>query len=323
MKFKDHLGTLRRGDPPQTGPRDTNLMLTRLLLCMTWVLTVASLLAAVVLIPRNHLSAGDAVARFDLSSVVLALSFLAAGSVVVLYRPRFAVGWTFVAVGFGTGVGLLLNQYTVYDAITRPGSLPGKDVAIWLSLWTWMPVMGLALIFLPLFFPDGRLPSNRWRPFLCFAIAVVAVTVLLSAFGPATDGTLPGVENPFALWGNSVLVQTISVLNIALILTALVGAITSVIYRARRADDEQRQQLKWFVFATAVFVAALSVPPLLNLLYPSPSGPFLVGLAQAVAAPSIPLAAAIAILRYRLFDIDLLINRTLVYGTLTTCVVGL
>jgi len=102
-------------------------------------------------------------------------SFSTVGAVVISRRPNHAIGWVFSAVGLGAVIGSASGAYAEYSVITEPGSLPAGLAAAWLQSWTWYPTLGLAIIFLPLLFPSGGLPSPRWRPVLWLAVAAIAI----------------------------------------------------------------------------------------------------------------------------------------------------
>jgi hypothetical protein len=204
----------------------------------------------------------------------------------------------------------------VYALRTAPSTVPGGPLAIWVAQWIWAPGIGLLLTFVPLLFPTGRLLSRRWRPVAWLA----ALPILL----------IPGLTAP-ALWPQrgAVLVEASTdeplgegqalVVFAAFWLMVLCGlaCLTALALRFRRSRGMERQQLKWFLFASAITVAVFIV------IQPATSGQWDLGLLLALpVVPAIPVAAGIAILRYRLYEIDRIINRTLVFGLLTA-VLGL
>jgi hypothetical protein len=238
------------------------------------------------------------------------VSFSVIGALIASHRPENPIGWIFLAVGFCYGLLIAADEYAVYALLTNPGALPLGAEASWLGQWIWAPGLGLSLVFLPLLFPDGHPPSPRWRPVawlggLSIGLVVVLYTILYwPERGP---GLVTGDEYPSH--ASHALVDFI---GFPMLLVGL-GAVISLLVRFRRSRGDERQQIKWFASAAA-----------LSLVWYLVFGQSTRGLPEAIVAlssllviPSIPIATGIAILRYRLYDIDVLINRTLVYGSLT------
>jgi hypothetical protein len=242
-------------------------------------------------------------------------AFMIVGALIVAHRPSNAIGWIFSAIGLLAFTALLAVQYATYAYVTRPGSLPGVILAAWYGSWPWYPTIALALIFTPLLFPTGRLLSPRWRPVAWLAGAATAGLMVLGALGPELDlDRNQAIANPIGVaWAenpeDSMVGPTLSVL---LAVSGLAAA-GSLVIRFRRSRGEERQQLKWFTYA----VALLPLFVLADFL-PRSGGSLL----SAVPLVFLPVAVGIAILRYRLYDIDRLINRTLVYGLLTVLLAG-
>jgi hypothetical protein len=264
-----------------------------------------------IFVAANVLSAanGDFRAQPLLETVPLWLAFSAfmvVGALIVAHRPDNPIGWIFSAIALLAAGGGLAEGYGRYAYETRPGSLPGAIVAVWFAWSSWY----LAVVFTPLLFPTGRLLSRRWRPVAWLAGAVTAAVVALAVLQPTfvlESGR--AVDNPIgvAAAGNPDESAVGAALTTLLLLTML-AAFTSLILRFRRSRGEERQQLKWFTYAATLvpFVALGDVLPeaVGNLLF-------------AALTAFLPVAAGIAILRYRLYEIDRLINRTLVYGAVT------
>jgi hypothetical protein len=236
-------------------------------------------------------------------------AFLVVGCLILARRPGNRIGWLFTAVGLLTMTGGLVEPYAAYAYVTRPGSLPAPLVATWVYSWIWLPTIILALVFPLLLFPTGRSLSPRWRPVAWVAAAATAGYALLGALTPTLE--LPDkrtVANPIGVAGvGDVDENLLGDVLLALTLLTLAAAVCSLVLRFRRSHGVERQQLKWFTYTGALVLltplGTLLVPDLGNL-------PFVVVIA-------LPIAVGIAILRYRLYDIDRLINRTLVYGLLT------
>jgi hypothetical protein len=249
----------------------------------------------------------------------LIVSFSVVGALIASQRPENSIGWIFSAVGFLYGLLSAADEYAVYALLTNPGALPWGAEASWLGQWIWAPGLGLILVFLPLLFPDGHPPSHRWRPVawlggLSIGLAVVSsMIVLWPERGPAL---VTGDEIP----SHVVQVLVVFVALPLMLLLAGVGAVISLFVRFRWATGDARQQIKWFASAAAltlVWILVFGQSTLRGL----PG--VIVDLSALLVLPSIPIATGIAILRYRLYDIDRIINRTLVYGSLTVTLVAL
>jgi hypothetical protein len=243
-------------------------------------------------------------------SALLTTSFVTMGALVVARRPDNAVGWLLCAVGFFEGLYNLGFEYASYTLRTRPDALPGGGVLAWVAAWAWAPSVNLIPLVV-LLFPGGRLPSPRWR--LVAALATVGLglqMVGLTVFTWSLRGVrllTTGTDPPPMLWPGRVLFW----LGFACAVLSAPAALASVVVRFRRARGIERQQLKWFAYAAALIGAALFIP--WSWLGFSP---------LMFVAPLLPVAVAVAILRYRLYDIDRIINRTLVYGLLTALLGG-
>ena len=281
-----------------------------------WSWVAWSMLAVFVvsLVAGLILAVANGTLRQDAGNQVLLLvgfsAFMVVGALIVAHRPGNAIGWLFSAIALLAFTGQLASEYATYAYATRPGSLPGATLAAWYGSWPWWLVLALTLVFTPLLFPTGRLLSPRWRPVAWLAgvttAVLTAVTSLRTELGTVEDQV---VANPIgvAAVGNPEKSPIIPVLIVLLGVLAT-AAFGSLVLRFRRSRGEERQQLKWFTYASALL-------PLAGLddFLPAPVGDLLFG----VPIVFLPVAAGIAILRHRLYDIDRLINRTLVYGSLT------
>jgi hypothetical protein len=244
-------------------------------------------------------------------------AFMVVGALVVAHRPGNAIGWLFSASALLAFTGQMSGQYAIYAYATRPGSLPGATLALWYGAWPWFLVLALTLIFTPLLFPTGRLLSPRWRPVAWLAgLATAVLTALASVVPDLSLGTVPDrvVANPIGIAAVGSFQQSpVAAALIVLLVALAAAAFGSLVVRLRRSRGEERQQLKWFTYAAAL--VPLSV---VGDALPAPVG----DLANALPIVFLPIAAGIAILRHRLYDIDRLINRTLVYGLLTAGLAG-
>jgi len=244
-------------------------------------------------------------------------AFMVVGVLVVAHRPGNAIGWLFSAAALLAVTAQLAGQYAIYAYVNRPGSLPGATLALWYGSWPWFVVLALTLIFTPLLFPTGRLLSPRWRPVAWLTAAVTVVATALTALPPELRlGTHPDrvVANPIGVAAVGSLLKSPAVPVLLVVLVVLAAAaFGSLVLRFRRSRGEERQQLKWFTYAGALVPLSLVGDAL-----PAPVD----GLVGALPLVFLPVATGIAILRHRLYDIDRLINRTLVYGLLTALLAG-
>jgi hypothetical protein len=235
---------------------------------------------------------------------VVFAAYLVVGCLILARRPGNAIGWIFTTVGLLTTIAGLAEAYPRY-ANAHPGSLPGPLVGTWIQNWIWNPTILLALVFPLLLFPTGRSLSPRWRPVTWLAVGLTAAYTVLGALSPTLQ--LPNgrtVANPIGVTSINLDAGPLAAVLSGLLLFVFVASISSLIVRFRRSQGVERQQLKWFTYAGAlVLLAPLSNSLLGNISY--------------VLLLALPIAVGIAILRYRLYDIDRLINRTLVYGLLT------
>jgi hypothetical protein len=253
-----------------------------------------------------------------LAHTVSAVAFSSVGAVVGSRRPENPIGWLFCAIGVFAAIVLLSSEYAAYALLAQPDSWPGGLVMVWIRAWVWVPYVGL-FVLLFLVFPEGWPRNRALRWFTSLVLFVIAYGTILAAFSPGPIDAIGGaVDNPLgmeALRGvgtNSAVGPVESVLYVLGIVAA-----ASLFGRMRRARGVERQQIKWFAYATVVLVAgailAFTVSEATGVQWLGEIGFILtmVGLA------GLPMAIGIAVLRYRLYNIDRIINRTLVYGSLT------
>jgi hypothetical protein len=260
-----------------------------------------------------------------LSGLVIFLPFLAfplVGALIASRRPENPIGWICLA------AGLFWMSIVVESSIT--GSEPYPVIIDALTLWTWVPPVGLLAIYMILLFPDGRLPSRRWRPlaWLSGAVMVLASVAVTLTPGPLPDH--PRVHNPLGLEGYPIVTQALTG-SVVLLPICILASATSLVWRYRHSGGEVRQQIKWVVFAASLVGMAYAVT-LVSGLFLTPEtfttgqeAPLWLAFLQdavLISYAGVPIAVGFAVLRYRLYDIDVLINRTLVYGSLTTMLVA-
>jgi hypothetical protein len=242
--------------------------------------------------------------------VFIVPGFATVGALIAARRTN-RVGWLFLGLGLVAALQAFTMVYAERDALIAPASLPAASAVQLLSGWLW-PLNYLLFCLILLLFPDGRLPSPRWRPAARFILAAQGLSTLLNTQQPSEDNPLsvPALLQPAG-----------QQLALAVNAAALVGLMISAaapFLRFRRAGYQQRQQLKWIAFTIAVSVLTVLVSIALDQLLPGAVIVRLIGwLGFFGVVVGIPVAVAVAILRYRLYDIDRLINRTAVYGLLT------
>ena len=241
------------------------------------------------------------------------LVFAGVGALIAARRPRNPIGWMFIAVGFFLLLPLFATEYALYALYTKPGSLPGGALVAWSATWSWL--VGIAsLVLAVLLFPDGRLVSRRWRLVALLVVADTALTVLTLAvfLWPLRGLRLVGTWEEAALPETSTALQVLSV-GFPLLILIMLGALLSLLLRFRRSWGEERQQLKWVVYGGCL---PLAINVVTGLATDFGETSFLL-LVEAVGVVALPVATGVAVLKYRLYDIDLIINRTLVYLVLT------
>jgi len=242
----------------------------------------------------------------------LAFGFSTIGALVTTRQPRNLVGWIMLFSGVALGATLLTTSYTDFSLFQRQGTLPGTSWAAWFS--EWLSVAGLtpALTFLVLLFPDGRLPSRRWRVAGWLAAAAIATLALGSALTPASVD-YPELRNPVGLSSFRGSVLEDGGVGWLLLAASVVVSAISMVVRFRRASGEERQQIKWFALAATLTAASWTT---VVLLWGTEFGSAAWALSL-VSYLGIPLAVGVAVLKYRLYDVDIIINRALIYGSLT------
>ena len=285
---------------------------------LAWSLCVLSLALtalSLLLLTLTFFGPGGTINYYWLETTVIAASYSAVGAVVAPRLPQSPIGWLFCAIGLSFAVVHFSAEYAIYALLARPGSLPWGEASVWIWSWVWVPAIGL-VVFLDLLFPDGRLPGARWRWFARFTIASVLVGVILTALSPGPILQLP-LQNPLGIEGLPNVYRMVEAFMYALV---VVGA-SSMLLRLRRVGWIARQQIKWFAYTTAVAISGIILK---NTVYPV-VGVTLVWWAgfvlTVVGLAGNPIGMGVAILRYRLYQIDHIINRTLVYGSLTAVLV--
>jgi len=241
----------------------------------------------------------------------------------VCASPAHPIGWLFCAAGLVAGLDHFCGEYAIYVLQSQPNSLPGGEISAWIVSWLWVPFNAL-LVYVALLFPDGRPPSKRWRPVAWLVGIAVVVGVAVAALLPVPVCNVCSIENPLGIEG----LESVSDLVDALIEAFWYGvlglvAVASLYVRFRHASGVERQQIKWLAYAASLVVLGTT---LAYGVYGATGvrWTWQVGLTLlAIGLVGTPIAVGIAISRHRLYEIDTLINRTLVYGALTAALASL
>ncbi len=248
-----------------------------------------------------------------LENTILAASFSIVGAIIASRLPANPLGWLFCVAACVIALEYLSAEYAVYALLAQPGSLPAGGALAWLASWAWVPSIGCIVLSL-LLFPEGGLPSSRWRWLAWLSVLVTiagAVWVALSSGGIVNLGT---VRNPLGIEGLPDGYKPVQTIMFALL---FVTTVSTLVLRLRRASGRERQQIKWpaytAVIATGGSVLQYSISEALGL----PSLEWVAYVVSIAALAGFPISIGIAIVRYRLYEIDTLINRTLVYASLT------
>lgn len=287
---------------------------------LAWLSLLISLILAVAsafYLYRNR-AAGIESNDYWAANAATAMMYPIIGALIISRRPRHVIGWLFCLTGILNAVVVFGSEYGAYGLASGHETLPGALLSAWLNHWLWVPG-ATPVILLILLFPEGRPLSPRWSS---AAWAVLLGTVLLSIAVAFIPGPLQiaNIDNPYAVASGQDLLGLVALIGGICLVAAMLAALASLILKGRRAEGSEREQLKWFVYAgivcIALFFGGIIADSLANRTFFS-------SLANAVAFPLLPAAVGVAILRYRLYEIDLLINRTLVYVPLTAILAGI
>jgi hypothetical protein len=279
------------------------------------LLALALVAASGLLLVRDVAASGVALTGNSIAALILASTFTVVGWLITFRRHENRLGWMVIAVGVVFALVTFSGVHAHQGLVVEPGSLPFADVTAWLSTLAWVPAWTLVVLLL-LLYPEGRLPSRRWRPILWIAAASAALMLVPSAIA---EWPYRGPALLADAWPSSPVLDTALLLQgagLALSVVVAVAGAAALVTRFRRSAGLEHQQIKWFASAAVVEVCMLFVL----------SGPGLIPrpfdfLAAIIAGPLIPIAIGIAILRYHLYEIDRIISRTISW-TLTTGAVG-
>jgi len=303
---------------------------TRTTSWLAWAVCALSLAltALTFLLIALDLSLNAPIYFYWLESTIIAVGYPVIGAFIASRLPAHPIGWICCAIGVLAAVQHFSGEYAIYALrAPHPEALPGGYAMLWVSLWAWILVFGLIEILLFLF-PNGRLPSKRWRPLAWLSGALTLMAAILISISPdaaldalgSSDNVHVSIPNPLGVEGLPNLYRPVQ----TLVLTLGLAAAASVVIGRRKAGGIERLQVKWLLYASVIWFGG---NVLKNTIF-SPLGEVSWGLWVSYLLVGIgglggPIAIGIAILRYRLYDIDLLINRTLVYGSLTVTLVAL
>jgi len=282
---------------------------------LLWALALGGLALGLLL---DYASSSLAAGSLILAPVLLA--FATAGALVAARRPANPIGWIMDVAALLGALYLFAAGYAAEALLPHPGAppaspLPGGVWAAWAASWAGKLGFVLLFVFVPLLFPDGRLPSARWRPAAGLAAAWLALLVGATMLVPGTmNNAYPAATNPIGLEHAADALNAILAVSFPSLLLVAILPTAALIVRFRRATPEARQQIKWVAFASCLLLAWVVVDALLSRL-PQLAGPD--ALLLTVALVSFPAAIGIAMLKYRLYDIDLIIHRTLVYSLIS------
>ena len=264
----------------------------------------------------------------DLLGGVIFLIFPLVGALIASRRPRNAIGWILLAEGLLWMFLGMTDYYGLYG-VARPGSVPFPVGVAAVNNFMWVPAVGLLGTYVFLLFPDGRLPSRRWRPLAWLSGTVIVLVSILVGLTPGGLQNLGGIRNPYALEGYPWL-ETVAYIVLPLLPLCMLASVISLVMRYRRSRGEERQQIKWIAFAASFVGLLYLIAMVCAFIFPSgawfqagsPLWLDLLGYAALSSFTLVPIAIGFAVLRYRLYEIDIIINRTLVYGALTVTLVA-
>jgi hypothetical protein len=284
--------------------------------------------------PGNWVTLGTIISELiDFVSFLAFLAFPLVGALIASRRPENPIGWVCLVAGLLWMLIIVSEAYSSYG-LAKPGSIPFPvTIHALLYAWLWVPTVGLIGIYLLLLFPDGRLPSRRWRLLAWLAGAVIAVESLAVFLTPGSLQYLGGARNPFGLedypW-----VEDLGLIVLPLLPLCMVASAVSLVLRFRRSRGEVREQIKWIAFAASfmglIYLGLMSTGLIIRLIS-APETPSDLGSQSSLGAilenvmvlsfAGVPVAIGFAVLKLRLYAIDLIINRALVYAPLTATLV--
>ena len=247
-----------------------------------------------------------------IESTLIGPTFATLGALIVSRRPRNVIGWLFLIPSVASGMQFFSGQYATV-ALSETSRLPAGPYAAWLS--TLMQSSSVfAIIFLLMLFPTGRLPSPRWRVVAWTTGLAVAVSLISRILAPGPIQDFAPARNPFGIEAASTILAVLEAVGGWMGLICVVAVVVSLVWRFYRSRGEERLQIKWFAYAATLGIAAILLG---DFLVPVAFAGWFGAFVWTMAPVSLSVAAAVAVLKYRLYDIDIIIRKTAVYGLLT------
>jgi hypothetical protein len=276
---------------------------------LAWGTCALTLVLISCIVAMTLLNGGDI---FDVNFAIVGISSTIVGGAVASRRPANPVGWLFLAGALSAAIKVLAGEYAIYGISTNTGALPLPYAAAWLSnTMVWIGP-AISFILIPLYFPDGRPVSRRWAFVGWAALGSLPLFTLLYAVAPVEAVQGSGIRNPLGIEALRPFVKTFETVVLLCYIALILAAAGSLVVRFLRSVGVERQQLKWFTYAAAIVPVWFLINRPIQVAFPD-----LFAILDSLFIAAVPIAAGIAILRYRLYDIDLIINRTLVYGVLS------
>ena len=254
--------------------------------------------------------------------LVLGSALLVAGVLIATRVPANPIGWILVASGLGTAVQESGQQYAHYGLLDSPGAVTGADFAAWITEWIWIPYMAAVALLIPMLYPTGRLPSARWRVPLLLGLIAAGIGTVCFALAPGELDGFPGVPNPVELDGMP-WIKTLGDTVMFVFVGGVLAAIVSMAVRFRRSEGDERQQLKWLLLAISLLASSFIIGVPYWTLGGNGGSLDVVENVLVAALGAIPVAIGVAILKYRLYDIDVVIKKTVVYAILAAFITAI
>jgi signal transduction histidine kinase len=289
---------------------------------LAWSLCALSLLllgAFLWLEVQHHRALGTSELLFDGSSAAFGLAFPVVGAFLAARRPRNPIGWLMLAIGISFVTSSVAHAYSQWAPLSGHGSPAAAQWAAWVGTWAWAPGWGLTFTLLLLLFPDGRLPTPGWRWAAQLSVAAVALETIGSMLDPNPTGNPLyrnplGVHSPASVGG--IAAGAFEILGTVATVVAAIACLVALVRRYRRSRGDERQQMKWFAYGGVLFVVLLPANTALA------DGRPVLGVLALVAVPILPVSIAVGVLKYRLYDIDVVIRRTVVFALLAAFITG-